>query len=370
MLRLLHLGDLHLDSPFAAFAPHEAAARRDRQYEALETLLRAGVDRGAQLVLIAGDCFDTPAPRTEAVVRFFGILGALPVPVVIAPGNHDYYTPAGVWDSPYRPQNVAVFTESTLSVLHFPELSAAVFGYAFLAESADAPDIGRAQMAGEAEISILLAHADLTSPLSVYAPISKGQMEQSGYTYAALGHIHKPQPVKKYGETTVAYSGFFAGRGFDEPGRGQARFVEIEGGTVREIVLESTADTFEICTLDCTGAQNGEELRRLVSAFLEREAFAASSAVRLILEGDVGLGCHADIAQLARAGAGLALFEVIDRTLPLYDASYLEKAPTVQGAFYRALLPRLQSADAGERELAAEALRLGLSALAGREVQT
>ena len=62
------------------------------------------------------------------------------------------------------------------------------------------------------------------------------------------------------------------------------------------------------------------------------------------------------------------LFEVRDDTLPLYDTAYLLQDPGLCGAFYRALLPRLQSAVAEERELAAEALRLGLSALAGREV--
>ena len=368
MLRFLHLGDLHLDSPFAAFEPYEAAARRDRQYEALEQFLRAGVDRGAQLVLIAGDSFDTPAPRPEAVARFFGILEALPVPVVIAPGNHDYYMPSGVWDSPCRPANVAVFTDGELSVLRFPELQTAVYGYAFLHEGADTPDIGHGETLDPAFTNLLLAHADVTSPLSAYAPISKGQLEQSGYTYAALGHIHKPQPVKKYGATTVAYSGFFAGRGFDEPGEGGGRFVEIEGETVREIALKSMADTFEIRTLDCTGAQNGEEIRRKVIAFLEQASFPPHTALRLLLEGDVGLNCQTDPAQLSRAGERLALFEVVDRTLPLYDASYLEKAPTMQGAFYRELLPQLQSADEQERELAAAALRLGLAALAGREV--
>ena len=40
MFRFLHLGDLHLDSPFAGFAAQDAAARRARQYEALEELLR------------------------------------------------------------------------------------------------------------------------------------------------------------------------------------------------------------------------------------------------------------------------------------------------------------------------------------------
>ena len=368
MFSFLHLGDLHLDSPFAAFSIAQAATRRARQYEALEELLRAGVARGAQMVLIAGDCFDSPSPRAEAVARFFGILGGISVPVVIAPGNHDYYMEGGLWDSPLRPKNVAVFTTPTLSAFDFSAWGVTVYGYAFTGESADAKDIGRAQNLYKERINLLLAHADLTSPLSPYAPLSAAQLEQSGYIYAALGHVHKAIPVKKHGMTTTAYSGFFAGRGFDELGEGQARLVEIEGGTVRECVLRSGADTFERRVLDCTGAANGEEIRRAVINYLEKENIPPRTALRLVLEGDVGVDCHADVAQLSLLGTELALFEVQDRTLPLYDAAYLEKAPTVQGAFYRALLPRLQSRDLEERELAGEALRLGLSALAGREV--
>ena len=368
MFSFLHLGDLHLDSPFAAFSPSQAATRRARQYETLERLLRAGIDRGAQMVLIAGDVFDNPTPRAEAVTRFFAILGALSVPVVIAPGNHDYYMEGGVWDTPTRPQNVAVFTTPTLSAFDFAAWGVTVYGYAFTQEHADAKEIGRAQDLREGRINILLAHADLTSPLSAYAPLSAAQLEQSGYRYAALGHIHKPLPVKKCGATTVAYSGFFAGRGFDETGDGQARFVEIEGETVREYVLQSGADTFERRVLDCTGATGAEQIRQRVLEYLEKEKFAPHTALRLVLEGDVSMDCRVDALQLSALFSGLELLEVQDRTLPLYDAEYLEKAPTVQGAFYRALLPRLQSKDAEERELAADALRLGLSALAGREV--
>ena len=93
------------------------------------------------------------------------------------------------------------------------------------------------------------------------------------------------------------------------------------------------------------------------------------TALRVVLEGDVGLDCHVDTAALTYHGNGFALFEVVDHTLPLYDAAYLEKAPTLQGAYYRTLLPKLNHEDAKVRETAAAALRLGLSALAGREVQ-
>lgn len=368
MLRLLHAGDLHLDSPMAAFSKAAAAARRERQFAAFEALLSDGIARGAELVLLAGDCFDSPTPSPEAIARFFGILGALPVPVVIAPGNHDYYTPQGLWASARCPQNVHVFSSRKLCYFDFPTLGATVYGFAFEGESADGPDIGRAEALPKNRISVLLAHTDITSPLSPYAPISQGQLEQSGYTYAALGHIHKPMPARSFGNTLVAYSGFFAGRGFDELGVGQARLVEIDAKGARESVIDSTADTFERRVLNCTGAENGEDIRRAVQDFLRREALPANTALRLCLEGDVGLDCHVDKAALEPLGDSLALFEVADHTMPLYDAAYLEKAVTLQGAYYRTLLPQLQSEDAGVRAVAAEALRLGLSALSGREV--
>lgn len=368
MLRFLHAGDLHLGSPLAAFSPAVATERRERQFLALETLLADALSRGARLVLLAGDCFDSPRPGADTVSRFFGILGSLPVPVVVAPGNHDYYTKEGPWASERCPANVHVFRSETLGYFDFPDLGATVYGFGFEGESAEGPDIGRAGQLPEGRTSILLAHADLTSPLSSYAPLSQGQLEQSGYTYAALGHIHKPMPQRRFGATTVAYSGFFAGRGFDEQGAGQARLIEIDGDEVRESIIDSTADTFEARVLDCTGAENAEAVRLAVQELLRRESFSERTALRVTLEGDVGLSCHIQPSALLCLGEGLALFELIDHTAPLYDAAYLEKAPTLQGAYYRALLPQLRHEDAHIRAVAARALRMGLSALGGREV--
>ena len=62
MLRILHAGDLHLCSPLAAFPPRIAAARREAQMAAFERMLKQGVELGAKLLLLSGDCFDTPAP--------------------------------------------------------------------------------------------------------------------------------------------------------------------------------------------------------------------------------------------------------------------------------------------------------------------
>ena len=353
MLQFLHAADLHLCSPLAAFSQREAAARRERQFLAFESLLQRAAEQGARLVLLAGDVFDTPSPDPDGVARFLGILKDQPLPVVIAPGNHDYWREGGVWQSYTMPDNVYVFDSAKLSCIDFPTLGTAIYGYAFVAESMPAPVLGHAEHLLPNRISILLAHADMLSPISAYAPISPGQLENSGFDYAALGHVHKPTPQKKYGKTLAAYSGFFAGRGFDEVGAGQALMVQIDGDRVTTKVLESGADRFEICELDCTGDRSGEEIRRRVKQHLSDCDYPKTTALRLVLVGHVGLSCHPDPVALVA---------------PIFDGEYLEKDPTLRGAFYRALLPRLTDGDEETRALAAEALRLGFAALSGREV--
>ena len=371
MLRFLHAGDLHLGSSFAAFSPRVASRRRERQLASLEQLFADATEKGAQMILLAGDVFDSPEPDGDLAVRFFTILQKQPVPVVIAPGNHDYRRPGGFWDRADIPDNVYVFEGNKLSCFDFPSLGAAVYGYAFTSESMPPVELGTAADRLPDRVSILLAHADLYSPISAYAPLTAGQIGQAGFSYLALGHIHNPQEPKRIEGSLAAYSGFFAGRGFDECGEGGALMVEILPDHVSLERLSSRADKFEKKSLDCTGALSGEELRSRMSDYLldlMDDQAAAETALRLTLVGNVGISCRPDPASLGALGERFALFQVLDETLPIYDAGYLEKDPTMTGAFYRAMLPRLEDADARVRTTAAAALRLGLAALAGKEV--
>ena len=367
MLRILHAGDLHLDSAFSAFLPHAAARRRACQCEAFEALLEEARALGVSLVLLAGDCFDTVMPNPDTVRRFFSALEKTGVPVVIAPGNHDFYTKGGFWDSMPLPPNVYLFNEAQLGYFSFPALGVAVYGYAFTAESMAAPPLPREAVAPDGMTHILLAHSDMTGA-SAYAPLSAVALAAAGFDYAALGHIHKPMPLCRYGRTLAAYSGFLAGRGFDEPGVGGAQLVSIDAGRVSVAPLKSNAPVFLVHELDVEGAENGEAVRARVAQEIAALSPTPDTALRLCLVGQVASACIPDKASLLRLGEGLALFEVKDQTVPLLDTAFLQKDQGLFGAFYRALLPRLQSENEAERALAAEALRLGFAALSGREL--
>ena len=368
MLKLLHLGDMHLCSAFSAFSPREAAKRRARQFETLEKTVKKGVEMGAQMLLLAGDCFDHTRPDADAVRRFFSLLAEVALPTLIVPGNHDYYREGGFWDSIPLPPNVHLFRESGLTHVAFPELDTVVYGYAFTDEVHEAPALPRRDELLLAGTSILLAHADLLTPLSDYAPLASGALAASGFAFAALGHVHNPPTPRRFGDTVAAYSGFLTGRGFDETGAGNANFVQIDGARVKITPIEAEGDRFEIRTLDCTGAESGEALRLRVADFLKERAFPEGTALRLILSGEVSVSCAPDTVALSRLGEGLALFELRDDTLPIFDADFLEKDRGLRGAFYRAMKKQLDSENEAERAVAAEALRLGLAALGGREI--
>ena len=93
MLKLIHAADLHLDSPFAGLRPERAAQRRREQRKLLERLAALAAEKQADLVLLAGDLLDGGTVYQETAAALAAALGAMPCPVLIAPGNHDYFGP-------------------------------------------------------------------------------------------------------------------------------------------------------------------------------------------------------------------------------------------------------------------------------------
>ena len=57
MIKFLHAADLHLDAPFSALSPEQAAARRQEQRALLTDLAEAANAQDCDVVLLAGDLF-------------------------------------------------------------------------------------------------------------------------------------------------------------------------------------------------------------------------------------------------------------------------------------------------------------------------
>ncbi len=372
MIKIFQTGDLHLDSPFSGGDILRSENGRKRIRALFKRMMNFVREKKYDLVLIPGDLYDTGFLSEESAELIRTELSSLPCPVVISPGNHDPYEKGSFYASASLPQNIHVFGDEKLGKFEFEELGAVVYGYAFTsAVHRENPLEGF--FADSDKIKILCAHSEVGVPLSGYAPMSYGDIEASGFDYAALAHIHKAPDVYCSPRLTAAYSGFAEGRGFDEIGKGSALSISIfETGEKKEIKYEriSFSDySFEILPINVTDLESDDDIASLIEREIDTLSYGKNNSLRVVLEGLLPLDFSPNLSYIKRRCASLVdCFEIKDDTLPLADAKTLSKDMTLRGEFFRTLEEKLNSPDMRERNLAAMALRIGLASLDGGDL--
>lgn len=366
-MKILHTADLHLDSAFGASSPSESAARRGRQREVLRKIFSVAVSEKCDMVLIAGDLFDTSfvTPETrECCVSLFSEFGK---PVVIAPGNHDPYVDGSFYKSSELPENVYVFTSDSLQYFDFPNEKITVAGFAFTSAALlKNPLEGEVPVRQNESRLVLCAHTELDALTTRYAPIQRSDIERYGFDYAALGHVHNVPVITD----SIRYSGFPEGRGFDEQGEGGVLIITLDGDkapvTERRIISEQRYITEE---LSVDGFATSEEIELAVRKRIKHLAEQGGRTyLRLELVGFAHADGIPDIGALEREiHEGIGTLEITDSTLLLPDRNFLEKDTTLRGELYRTLKGRLTSESDAERKLAVRALKIGLAAIDGSE---
>ena len=374
MIKIFHIADLHLDSPFSLGEIRRSEQGRGRLCEVFRRMMRHVRNEKYDLVLIAGDLYENGFITEETAALIKSEFELLPCPVVISPGNHDPYIRGSLYSSCDFSGNVHIFSSENIEKIDFDNLGVSVYGYAFTGSIYRSNPLG-GLVTDSSKINLLCAHTELNSPLSPYAPMSEGDIEQAGFTYAALGHIHKaPQPRNEEG-FAVAYSGFAEGRAFDEIGKGGALSVSIfETGARPEIKIEKlsfSGYSFEILRQNVSYMRSEDEIAEAVQSSISQKGYGVNTALRVILEGQIDMDFAPNTALIERRlSAFVDYAEVRDNTLPIASGEALRKDSTIRGELYRTLEERMLSGNEDERRLAGKALRIGLAALEGRDISS
>ncbi len=364
MPKILHTGDLHLDSPFSSLSLAESEAARERQLGTFCRMMKYAKDEAIDLVLISGDMFDGKyiTKRTADIVC--KELQDLPCPVVIAPGNHDPFSDISLYRDNKLPSNVYVFSSEEMQMFDFDEIGLRVCGYAFVSDSLEHSPLNNFVPLPTNNDLILCAHADTTSPSSKYAPLSVSDIERCGFVYAALGHIHNPPEING-SKSLIKYCGFPEGRSFDELGKGGAFCVTVKDGKATAEKLVFASHSFEETTLDVSGTESNEDIEKMITEHINALGFDETVSLCIKLVGTVSLACNPNEQKLSKIKSGLNTLKIKDRTIPMPDSEYLERDLTIRGEVYRTLIPYLKSDDAEKRRKGADALRIALCAIDG-----
>ncbi|MEZ5403724.1 MAG: metallophosphoesterase [Bryobacteraceae bacterium] len=225
-MRLLHTADWQIGMKAANLG---AAAGRVRaaRLETARDVVRLASERGAEMLILAGDTFEDNGVSRAIVEETASILTACACPVYVLPGNHDPLSTGSVWEHPVW--------ESAGMVRVFREAVPVQAGPATLypcplrgrwSNEDPAAWISGAAAAGGLRIGI--AHGTLQSPRGAPPDVERAHPIQplDGLDYFALGHWHSTAIHDR-----AAYSGT------PEP----TRFGERESGNVLIVDLRPDA---------------------------------------------------------------------------------------------------------------------------------
>lgn len=366
MIKVVHCGDMHLDSPFSSVNQSDIkAALKKELISDFCKMVEFCRENQVDIILIAGDLFESSTPSDECVTAVISALSEFEGLVFITPGNHDPLIPGSVYDKVTFPENVYIFRSESLTPVHFEikGCSICLAGFGFTSYSYyKNPLISDIEFSPE-QLNIICAHGDLYSTDSSYAPISKSSISAIAPHYLALAHIHKRSSIATIGNTAYSYCGSLSGRDFGETGE--------KGCYLLEFDSKKPAPPIS-CKFIPIGSRRYEEREFNIQLFnsanpiiqsLEGDCLEENCHLRLIINGERNEQFN-DILKNLEAGieARVSYFEIVDNTTLPIDYNALEADPSITGEFYRLLKPQLEN-----NEDAHLALKTGLAALQGED---
>lgn len=360
-IKILHSADLHLDSPFEGLPAGKASIRRSEQRELLGALSALARRESVDLVLLSGDLLDSDNTYYETGDELVKCLGRIPAPVFIAPGNHDYYSPRSPYARLKLPENVHVFTTAAIEAVELPELGATVYGAAFIEKHSKALLQGFQAQRREGMLNLLCIHGEVGTRESMYNPISRQELEDSGMDYVALGHIHKASGLQRAGKTWYSWPGCPEGRGFDETGEKSVSIIELSGEDCRLETASIASRRYQVMDVDVTGSDP------LLAIHTQLPDETVSDVYRIILSGETEQS--PDLNQLYSSLSEL-FFELQLRDETRLRRSVWERAgdDTLRGLFLKKLREQYDRAkDEAQRTTIEQAARWGLAALDNME---
>jgi exonuclease SbcD len=362
MTTIVHFADLHLDTQFQQAGPAIARRRRQALRDVLVAIVDLALEVDADALFCAGDLYehDMTAPDTGDFIR--GQFERLDrVPVLVAPGNHDWLGPRSIYRQTRWSPNVKIFTSRELEPWPLTD-GLTVWGGAHLVP-ANSPGFLDSFVVNRTGVNLGLFHGSLRSGLHFqeegkqpHAPFDADRVSASGLQHAFVGHFHQPADGQWH-----TYPGNPEPLSFGEQGDRGAVIAEIANdGSVSRMRRQVARTAVHDVSVDITNCSNTQDVRDRV----QHQLADLTGYARLTLEGELEHDVPIQTVDLRDLAPGLVGLVVrIGRIKPAYDIDAIaEQTGTVRGRFVQDVRAATNLDDESRRRI----LIAGLRALDGR----
>jgi DNA repair exonuclease SbcCD nuclease subunit len=373
-IRLIHTADIHLDACFAgaAFPPGFGNRRRQGLRDALCAILDRAAQWPADAILIAGDLYDDERVSRDTIAFCREAFAGTPIPILIAPGNHDPCTAVSAYARTTWPDNVHIFSTPTWTPHTLLGGRLVVHGFGWDAPSLRENPFGGLTIPADDAVHIAIGHGSERGHQmpdeQLFAPFDAADMALPGLRYLALGHLHKQTEVGVRNGTHMYYPGSPEGLDFKHSGMHSYLEVEIHEQRVEVRPVPSSQVLWGVYTLDLSEYESSQELIEALRR-LAREA-PLPLVARAVLTGECDSAFQAAFDGVKDAVAdAFAFLDLIDRTQTAEDYEALVTQGTSLGAFIARMNEEVAGAsDDAQRQLLMRAREVGLAAFRNRDL--
>ncbi len=377
-MKLVHTSDIHLDMCFSAYRMPPGFGSRRRQ--GLKDVFRGIVQRAgnwpADALLIAGDLFDLDRVSRDTVGLMLHEFRAVPhVPVIIAPGQSDPFTPLSPYATETWPKNVTIFQRPQWENVTVANGALTVHGFGYDRKEPAANPFGALSIpeADRGRVHVAVAHgaerghraADRPGCLPFDAHVAVAP----GLSYLALGHVHAATRVTGEFTTEMWYSGSPEGHHLREPGMHSFLEVTIDGGRVNVAQTPSSHVIYSTHRIECDTFHSAQDLVDEIRAIAREEA--GRQVARVVLTGTLDAAIQGELGLVYDAAAlEFEHLDLVDKTAPLDDFEALAREDTSLGAFVKRLNGDIERAeDEGQRQKFMRALEVGVASFRQRDLE-
>ena len=271
--RFIHTADVHLDSPLRTLAlknPDMAELVANATRTTFTRIINLCIDEQVDALIIAGDLYDGELTSMKTAAFFVTEMQRLVdagIKAFVLRGNHD--AKSAITRHITLPEGVHLFSSRGDKIV-LEERGVAIHGLSFSKPHVPESLLSKYKPAETGVINIGVLHTSLAGSAQhdPYSPCTVAELQAQGYTYWALGHIHKRE-VHGTDPATIVMPGIPQGRHINESGPRSVTLVDIDDNHKVTLAERATSSVqFERVEVDLTGAADWDELgARLNQAF-------------------------------------------------------------------------------------------------------
>lgn len=358
-MKFVHIADIHMDSPFVNLSDKENLGdlKRLEQRKKIKKVIEYIKENKIDMLFIAGDLYEQQYIKQTTIEYINNLFKEIPeTQVYIAPGNHDPYLKNSYYSKYKWNENVKIFN-SKIEKIEQNEVD--IYGYGFEDFYCTECGIENLEIENPEKENILIIHGTLDGANieeKQYNSISTKMLEEKGFDYVALGHIHKTNFNKG---NKIIYPGSLVSLGFDELGQHGMIVGEIKNKKLNIEFIPIKASEFVEKRIDVTEIISKEELIEKIDSI----KIQPNEYVKIILEGKRNF--EINTYELYKLIQEQKIIKIKNKTKINYNLEEIENETTLKGLFAKEIKQKLDSKNLTneQREILEKAIEIGFEAL-------